>query len=141
VLARVQVRRTFTCFFSDFLQLLSRADLLALVNLNDATIEVLEEQSVSHDLTVLDSVDLDKVEVSVLSEFVLLHAHFTQNDAVLVSVSLQDPLQVLEGDLAIVWYEEILVSAGQASVQIEDAPLFVDEDHVAIEAVPREHRD
>jgi hypothetical protein len=141
VLARVQVRRTFTCFFSDFLQLLSRADLLALVNLNDATIEVLEEQSVSHDLTVLDSVDLDKVEVSVLSEFVLLHAHFTQNDAVLVSVSLQDPLQVLEGDLAIVWHEEILVSAGQASVQIEDAPLFVDEDHVAIEAVPREHRD
>jgi len=141
VLARVQVRRTFTCFFSDFLQLLSRADLLALVNLNDATIEVLEEQSVSHDLTVLNSVDLDKVEVSVLSEFVLLHAHFTQNDAVLVSVSLQDPLQVLEGDLAIVWYEEILVSAGQASVQIEDAPLFVDEDHVAIEAVPREHRD
>jgi len=141
VLARVQVRRTFTCFFSDFLQLLSRADLLALVNLNDATIEVLEEQSVSHDLTVLNSVDLDKVEVSVLSEFVLLHAHFTQNDAVLVSVSLQDPLQVLEGDLAIVWHEEILVSAGQASVQIEDAPLFVDEDHVAIEAVPREHRD
>lgn len=141
MLARVQVRRTFTCFFSDFLQLLSRADLLALVNLNDATIEVLEEQSVSHDLTVLNSVDLDKVEVSVLSEFVLLHAHFTQNDAVLVSVSLQDPLQVLEGDLAIVWYEEILVSAGQASVQIEDAPLFVDEDHVAIEAVPREHRD
>lgn len=141
MLARVQVRRTFTCFFSDFLQLLSRADLLALVNLNDATIEVLEEQSVSHDLTVLNSVDLDKVEVSVLSEFVLLHAHFTQNDAVLVSVSLQDPLQVLEGDLAIVWHEEILVSAGQASVQIEDAPLFVDEDHVAIEAVPREHRD
>ena len=141
MLARVQVRRTFTCFFSDFLQLLSRADLLALVNLNDATIEVLEEQSVSHDLTVLDSVDLDKVEVSVLSEFVLLHAHFTQNDAVLVSVSLQDPLQVLEGDLAIVWHEEILVSAGQASVQIEDAPLFVDEDHVAIEAVPREHSD
>lgn len=141
MLARVQVRRTFTCFFSDFLQLLSRADLLALVNLNDATIEVLEEQSVSHDLTVLNSVDLDKVEVSVLSEFVLLHAHFTQNDAVLVSVSLQDPLQVLEGDLAIVWHEEILVSAGQASVQIEDAPLFVDEDHVAIEAVPREHSD
>lgn len=141
MLARVQVRRTFTCFFSDFLQLLSRADLLALVNLNDATIEVLEEQSVSHDLTVLNSVDLDKVEVSVLSEFVLLHAHFTQNDAVLVSVSLQDPLQVLEGDLAIVWHEEILVSAGQASVQIEDAPLFVDEDHVAIEAVSREHSD
>ena len=67
MLARVQVRRTFTCFFSDFLQLLSRADLLAMVNLNDATIEVLEEQSVSHDLTVLDSVDLDKVEVFVLS--------------------------------------------------------------------------
>lgn len=74
---------------------MSRADLLVLVHLNDAAIEILEEKSVPHNLGVFNSVDLDEVKISILTVLILLNFHLTQNNAVFVPVAFENPLQIL----------------------------------------------
>lgn len=108
----------FAGFFTDLLELLSCADLLALVHLNNAAIKIFEEKSMPHNLVVLNPVDLDKVEIPILTVFILLDSHLTQNNAVFVPVAFEDPLQVLQADLTVMWHKEVLVRASQPSVEI-----------------------
>lgn len=56
-----------------------------------------------------------------------------------MAVAFHDPLEVLERNFSIVGQEERLLGARDSTIKIQNASFFVVEDHVAVEAVPREH--
>jgi len=80
-------------------------------NFEDASIKVFEKESAFLDDVLFDLEDLNKVDVSIVAEFVFKRSQLTQYNVVLFACLSHNPLQVLKRHLIVLRNEKRFVVA------------------------------